>query len=96
MDSRVVVIVVVAVLVAIGIVFWLRARFSNLPVTFTTLFRDPCELEAGDSVWSFEGGKWKLLEDRSAPGFAPGPQPTEPGQFDGYCVRVISVRSPKA
>ena len=50
---------------------------------------------AGHSVWCYQGGSWGLVEDRSRPGFAPGPPPTEPGQFDGHCVKVISVRRPE-
>ncbi len=46
----------------------------------------------GYSVWSYERGKWNLLEDRSASGFVPGPPPTEPGLHEGYCIRVVSVR----
>jgi hypothetical protein len=46
---------------------------------------------AGCSVWSFQGGRWVLSEDRSAPGFVPGAPPTRPGEFDGDSVRVPSV-----
>lgn len=96
MDSLVGVVVAVAVLAGTGIALWFWWQSNALPatVTFTTLI-DSVLLAAGDSVWCFEGGKWKLLEDKSAPGFVPGLPPTEPGQFDGYCLRVISVRAPK-
>jgi hypothetical protein len=48
----------------------------------------------GFSVYCFEKGSWTLLEDRSERGFVPGPPPAEPGSFDGYCVKVTSVRGP--
>jgi hypothetical protein len=50
----------------------------------------------GFSVWSYEGGSWRRLEDRSSPGFIPGPPPTEPGRHEGYCVKVPSIRDPRA
>jgi hypothetical protein len=52
--------------------------------------------QAGYSIWSFQGGRWSLQEDRSASGYVPGPPPTEAGQFDGDCMRVTSVRNPEA
>jgi hypothetical protein len=48
----------------------------------------------GFSVYCFEKGSWNLLEDRSERGFVPGPPPAESGPFDGYCVKVTSVRGP--
>jgi hypothetical protein len=51
---------------------------------------------AGYSVWRFERGNWSLLEDRSAPGFVPGPPPSEPGLFDGYCMKVASIQALRA
>ena len=52
--------------------------------------------KAGFSVWSFQGASWSLHEDRSAPGHVPGRPPAEAGLFEGYCIRVTSVRSPEA
>jgi hypothetical protein len=46
----------------------------------------------GFSVWAYEKESWSLLEDRSERGFVPGPPPAEPGLFDGYCMKVTSVR----
>jgi hypothetical protein len=50
----------------------------------------------GHSVWCYEGGTWRLMEDHSAPGFVPGPPPAQPGTFEGECVKVTSVRGPGA
>ncbi len=50
------------------------------------------EPEAGYCVWCYEQGKWRVIEDRSAPGFVPGPAPTAPGLHEGACVKVTSVR----
>lgn len=47
---------------------------------------------AGFSVWSFEKGSWRMVEDRSGKGYVPGSAPKGKGQFDGYCVKVTSVR----
>jgi hypothetical protein len=47
--------------------------------------------KTGYSVWCYEGGSWRLQEDRSAPGFILGGPPTEPGPFDGYCMKVTSA-----
>jgi hypothetical protein len=52
--------------------------------------------EAGCSVWCFQGGNWGLLEDKSGAGFVPGPAPSEPGLFDGYCMKVASIRDAEA
>jgi hypothetical protein len=49
---------------------------------------------AGFSVWSFRSGRWSLVEDKSAPGFAPGPPPAVPGQYEGHCLKVTSIRKP--
>jgi len=39
----------------------------------------------------YRGGVWVMTEDRSAPGYVPGPPPTRPGEHEGYSVQVISV-----
>src|SRR3954447_18657840 len=39
--------------------------------------------DEGHSVWSYEEGQWRLVEDQSAPGFVPGPAPAEPGLYEG-------------
>ena len=52
--------------------------------------------DGGHSVWCFQKGSWVLLEDKSAPGFVPGLPPDEPGTFEGYCIKVRSVKDPRA
>jgi hypothetical protein len=79
-------------LTAWGVWFFSRpSAHSHMAVTLGSTEGNP----AGYSVWCFERGGWNLTEDRSAAGCAPGSPPTEPGLFDGYCVRVTSIQRPR-
>jgi hypothetical protein len=96
------------VLVAVGLaIWWWRSRrpvkmtHGIMTHALTLGITTPRVLtigvcEEGHSVWCFEGGKWCLIEDESAPGFIPGPPPVEPGSFEGHCKKVTSVRAPGA
>src|SRR5579862_8589510 len=46
-------------------------------------------------TYSSQDESWRLQEDNSSPGHAPGPPPTEKGLYDGQCVKVPSVPKPK-
>jgi hypothetical protein len=78
-----------------AVAFWLWLLFKKRPV-FSRFSRSSHMFlfgAAGYSVWCFEGGSWRLLEDKSAPGFIPGPPPAQPGPCEGYCVKVPSIRA---
>jgi hypothetical protein len=47
--------------------------------------------QAGYSVWCFDKGNWRMVENRSGKGFVPGDAPRGRGKFDGDCVKVTSV-----
>lgn len=81
-----------AAAIALALPLW---AVSREPGKFSRV-RTQVPGKTGYSVWSFEGGKWGLAEDRSAPGFVPGPPPAEPGQFEGHSLRVTSVPRPGA
>lgn len=49
---------------------------------------------SGQSVFTYQEGKWFLLEADCPEGFVPGSPPTEKGLFEGHCVKVANVRSP--
>ena len=82
----------VAAAIALGILLYLllkkRAAFSRSEE------RSRLMTETGFSTWCFEGGRWNLVEDQSAPGHVRGQPPTEPGEFEGHCVKVPSVPRP--
>jgi hypothetical protein len=80
----------------LALVLWLLRRWLTRPLSSSRAFSSHHAAETGYSVWSYEGGTWRLFEDRSAPGFVPGPPPAEPGLHEGYCMKVISVRDPEA
>jgi hypothetical protein len=54
------------------------------------------EIEGGHSVWCYRNRSWSLLEDKSTAGYVAGPPPDQPGEFDGACVKVRSVKDPRA
>jgi hypothetical protein len=84
---------IVVVAAAILLALWLWWFFQRPKRHLSAFQTSASPGREGYSIWCFQGGRWSLVEDRSAPGFVPGPPPVEPGQFDGYCVRVASVRS---
>jgi hypothetical protein len=45
----------------------------------------------GHSVWGWQAGAWKMVDDRSAAGCVPGPAPTDRSKFEGEHVKVPSV-----
>jgi hypothetical protein len=86
-------IILAGVAIALAILVWWYF-FKGIQITHRQDW--PRIDDGGHSVWCFQQGSWSLLEDKSAPGFVPGPPPAEPGAFDGYCMKVPSVKDPRA
>lgn len=74
----------------IGVVLWQLLRMPQ-----TTSSSPHSRSHFGYSVWCYRGGNWEMLENHSAPGYVPGPPPTEPGEYDGHSVQVTSVPPPR-
>jgi hypothetical protein len=85
-----------AAVAVLALIIWLLLPWLTRPLSSSRHHSSQSAPETGYSVWSYQGGTWRLFEDRSAPGFVPGPPPAEPGLHEGYCVKVISVRRPEA
>jgi hypothetical protein len=83
--------VVLGVGAVIALALWLWWLWWKVGQSHTV---PPARDSTGYSVWSFRSGRWSMVEDRSAPGFTPGPPPTRAGQFEGDSVKVTSIRKP--
>jgi hypothetical protein len=82
--------VAAAAVLALLLYWWLRPTLKHSSGS------NPLQGDGGHSVWSFQSGRWSLLEDKSAPGYVHGPPPAGAGQHEGYCLRVTSSRKPGA
>lgn len=47
---------------------------------------------ANYSVWKFEDGTWRMIQDRTRPGFMPGDPPPRPGNFPNEIIKKPGVR----
>src|SRR5437016_2267273 len=77
------VVLAVGVFMGLGLVLWTLANGNRK-------MRDSGSIRGsggGFSVWCYERGSWRCLENKTIAGFIPGPSPTGPGLYDGYCVK---------
>jgi hypothetical protein len=88
--------VVLGIGVVIALALWLWRRLSKKDSGYSGSAPPHPHGGAGYSVWCFRSGRWSMVEDKSAPGFAPGPPPGGAGQFEGHCLKVTSIRKPGA
>jgi hypothetical protein len=80
----------IVAIAVVALVVWLLLPRPHLGHS-SRVAQSPYARETGYSVWAYEKGGWKILEDKSAVGFVPGRRPDGSGAHEGYCVKVDSV-----